>query len=384
MKILFIKEKRGKDGFEGIASYLFNVCKTLNKLNIQYLILYNSNDKYYRKLKNNNINVRLIKLPSKSPKNLFHDYLKVIKCRKEIKKIVEREKITHINLHFPHLLWYLDKSIKLPIITHQHSAFVNNERLKNFYFKDIFNPFKLLRSFYQKNKVFNFRMSNLIICPSKASKKTTELRFGADKKKILVNVYGCSEQDISKVKDIKKKLGFDKKDKIVLSVGRETKSKGVEDFCAVAKTLYKTNYKFLFLGGYKDRDYHNYLIKKYDKYVYFLGMKENIDEYFKMSDLKLFLSHREGGPIALYEAMQFRLPIIVWNTIGVNEVVKHGHNGYCCPIGNINKVTHKVRLILENEGLHKRLSSNSYDYFYKKYNFKDHVDRLLLSFSNLK
>ena len=127
--MLFIKEKRSKSGFEGIASYLFNVCKTLNKLNVQYLILYNSKDKYYKKLKKNNINVKLIKLPSKSPKNLFHNYFKVLQCRKEIKKIVEKERITHINLHFPHLLWYIDKSLKLPIITHQHGAFTDNERL---------------------------------------------------------------------------------------------------------------------------------------------------------------------------------------------------------------------------------------------------------------
>ena len=226
MKVLFIKEKRSKSGFEGIASYLFNVCKTLNKLNVQYLILYNSKDKYYKKLKNNNINVRLIKLPSKSPTNLFHDYLKVIKCRKEIKKIVEKEKITHINLHFPHLLWYLDKSIKLPIITHQHGAFINNERLKNFYFKDIFNPFKLLRSFYQKNKIFNFKRSNLVICPSKASKKSTELKFGADKKKILVNVYGCPEQDISKVKNIKKKWVLIKKIKLFFQLEERQNQKG--------------------------------------------------------------------------------------------------------------------------------------------------------------
>ena len=48
-------------------------------------------------------------------------------------------------------------------------------------------------------------------------------------------------------KNIKKDLNFNSNDKIVLCVGRETKAKGVEDFCKVADYFSREkNIKFYF------------------------------------------------------------------------------------------------------------------------------------------
>ena len=50
-------------------------------------------------------------------------------------------------------------------------------------------------------------------------------------------------------------------------------------------------------------------------------MKSNVNEYYKVADLMLFLSHRESGSTVLIESMNFGLPIVAWDTIGVNEMV---------------------------------------------------------------
>ncbi len=382
MKILFLKEKRSDSGIEGIASYLFNACSELNRLNIDYLVLYNDDDQFYKKMLENNIKVKLYKFPPNSPKNLFN-ISQVKKAQNKIYDIVQKEQITHINVHFPYLLQFVKKEWKIPVIAHWHGAFEENKPLQYFYGKDLLNPKAILNSIYRKAKLFSFKKADLVVCAGEAAKNTAMITFGVKEEEISLNMYGAPQKDISKIKDIKKDLGFNDEDKIIISVGRETKAKGVEDFCEVAKKLSDHNYKFLFLGGYRDEQYHDELVEKYGKYVQFLGMKTNIDEYYKMADLMLFLSHREAGGMVLFESMHFGLPMIVWDTVGVNELVENDYNGYCCPMKDIDYVSNKVKSILEDQNLSSNLSKNSYEAYLKKYNFKNHVERLLNSFQKL-
>jgi glycosyltransferase involved in cell wall biosynthesis len=379
LKILFLKEKRSESGIEGTASYLFNVCKELNKLNIEYLVLYNDEDQFFKKMIDNSINVQLYKFPPNSPKNLFKTS-KIRKAQNDIYNIVQREQITHINVHFPYLLQFVKNEWRLPIIAHWHGAFEKNKPLKHVYFKDLLNLRAILNSIYRKNKLFNFDKADLVICAGEAAKNTAVEKFLVDEHKISLNMYGAPEKKIDKVKNIREELKIDDAQKVIISVGRETKAKGVEDFCKVAKKLSDKNYKFLYLGGYRDENYHNYLVKKYGKYVEFLGMKINVDEYYKVADLMLFLSHRESAPTVLFEAMAFSLPMISWNTVGVNELIVNNYNGYSCPLKDIEYVVEKVSLVLDDRGVYHKLSKNSCKDFKNKYNFSLHVKKLINSF----
>tara|TARA_Y100000996_G_scaffold387917_1_gene347092 strand:- start:191 stop:1342 length:1152 start_codon:yes stop_codon:yes gene_type:complete len=368
MKILFIKEKRSDSGIEGIGTYLIRVCKRLNELNIPYLVIYNDEDDLYKIMKDNNINVRILELPPKSFKNLIQDRKKVLRTKENISKLVNDEKITHINVHFPHLLQYIDKRLKIPIIATWHGAFVENDPLKFLNLKNILNPKKILNDFYRKKYVFNFDRASHVIVPSKAAKETVIKKYGVEKSKITINPCGVEEIDQNNFLDIKKDLKFNLNDKIVLCVGRETKDKGVEDFCKVANYFSKKkDIKFIFLGGYRDKIYHDYLVKKYGKNVFFLGMRKDIYNFYKSSKLFLFLSHRESFPIVLPEAMLFGLPLLTWDIIGVNEMFENGIQGRMKKLGDINGIIKDIDEILSNNNLYNKLSIES-----KKYS-KNHL-----------
>lgn len=360
MKILFIKEKRSHSGIEGIGAYLVRVCKKLNELKIPYLVIYDDEDQLYKRMLENNVNVKIIDLPSKSFKNLIHNRKKVKETRKLISKLIHEEKITHVNVHFPHLIQYIDKDLNIPLIASWHGAFIDNSPIKLFNFKNILNPKKILNEFYRKKFVFNFDRAKHVIVPSNAAKETAINKYGIVEEKITINPYGVEQINQKNFKDIKKELNFNSDDKIVLCAGRETKDKGVEDFCKVASYFRdKNDIKFLFIGGYKDKKYHDYLEKKYGKYVHFLGMRADIYDFYNSSNLFLFLSHRESAGIVLSEAMLFGLPLVTWNIPGVNEMFIDGVQGRMKKFGDINGVIKDVDEILNNESLHKKLSSES-------------------------
>lgn len=360
MKILFIKEKRSPSGLEGIAIYLLNVCIELNRLGIGYLVLYNSRDLFFNIMVENNINVEIIDLPPSSSKNMLYKYFDVMKIRKLIQTIVVREKITIINVHFPHLLSYLKSSWGIPIYAHWHGAFVDNKSLEYFDRKSILSLPNLINNIYKKHIGFNFSKAKNIICPSEAAQNTASICFSVPLKKIKINKYGLKKINPNEHKNIKNELGFKSTDKIILSVGRETKSKGVEDFCNVAMLLKeKKNYKFVFLGGYKDKNYHEELIEKYGDVVSFMGMRTDVNNFYNSADLFLFLSHRESAGLVLAEAMFFSLPLIAWNIIGVNEMFKNARNGYLCEFSNIKEVTNNVVKVLENKELYEDFSKAS-------------------------
>ena len=76
---------------------------------------------------------------------------------------------------------------------------------------------------------------------------------------------------------------------MILSVGRISKAKGVEDFCEIAKKFKnKPNIKFIFVGPYLDRNYYKYIKNKYKNLVIFPGETVDVSSFYKISDIFLF------------------------------------------------------------------------------------------------
>ena len=122
---------------------------------------------------------------------------------------------------------------------------------------------------------------------------------------------------------------------------------------------HKTNYKFLFIGGYRDKNYHDELVANYGHCVQFMGMRQNINDFYKTADLFLFLSHRESAGLVLAEAMYFSLPLVTWDIIGVNEMFKNENNGYLCKFGNIDDIKKSLVKVLDNKEIYSKFSKES-------------------------
>ena len=115
--------------------------------------------------------------------------------------------------------------------------------------------------------------------------------FNIKRNKIKVNPYGIENYNLKKIKTILMSLTYLMIIKITLSC-RIIKDKGLKNIAKLQKKLSNKKIKFIFLGGYRDENYYQNILKKYSEYVIFPGMRTDIERFYKSSYLFLFLSHR--------------------------------------------------------------------------------------------
>ena len=378
-----MKEQRCDSGIEGIGKNIIYRCIELNRRGVYYLVIYNALDQLYDLMISNNINVMYLPFPPKSFKYILYKRPSVYKFRKKIRDIVRLHKITHIHVHNAYILDFLSKSWNIPITAHHHSSFSVNEPIRYLNLSSIWNPKVFLKKFYEKLVVFNYTKSDRIIAVSNGAKKTLIDKYCVDKKKITVVYNGITNINFNQFNDIKRELGFCEEDKIILSVGRITQSKGVEDFCEVAKSFgEKRSLKFVFVGGNICDEYSNNIKAKYSQWVTFTGIRSDILRFYKSSYIFLFLSHREACPNVVIESMSFKLPVIGWNVTGVSELITDCNNGYICPFGDIDSVHKKLRSLLSDDKEYQRISQNAY-LEKNKYTIEENTDKILDIFKKI-
>ena len=227
---MFLKEKRTESGIEGVGKNLIYRCVELNKRGIDYLVLYNGKDKLYNLMLKSGVNVKYLPFPDKTPKNILHKRYEILKFRKIIHKIIISNSINHIHVHNAYLLDFLNKRWGITITAHHHSAFFDNRLISYFNLISIINPKRLLRDVYNKLIVFNYKKADKVIAVSEDSKFSLIHKYGAKSGNIDIVYNGINDITLRRCNDLKKELGFNPSDKIVLSVGRITKAKGIEEF----------------------------------------------------------------------------------------------------------------------------------------------------------
>ncbi len=171
--------------------------------------------------------------------------------------------------------------------------------------------------------------------------------------------------------NLRKHLGFKQNQTIILCVGAIIKRKGIDLLIkSFAKYSNKYSNAVLVLVGPTNNNIENLQFYKemkklakdlnIEKYIIFTGIKDNVDEYMKASDLFVFLSRSEGFGTVLVEAMSTGLPVIALNIPGITEyIIENGINGIILYRENSNKVALAIEKVLNNRDMYKSISLNA-------------------------
>lgn len=151
--------------------------------------------------------------------------------------------------------------------------------------------------------------------------------------------------------ELRKEFGIEEND-VVLTYVAELNTGKRQDLLidAVSEIVKeKSNIKLLLVGKGKLEEEYRKKIEELgvEKNIILTGYRKDVPKIFKITDIVVSTSEREGLPINLVEALMSSLPIIVTNVRGNNELAKNNENGFI--IESKEELIKNIKILVENE-----------------------------------
>ncbi|MCH4829051.1 glycosyltransferase [Flavobacterium columnare] len=225
-----------------------------------------------------------------------------------------------VNVHlFPSLyfialaIFFIRKNERPLLVFTEHNTM--NRRIESKLFSWID---KIIYSFYKR-----------IICITNEVEDIFKKHLGGCKNRFVVIENGIDLDKINSYKpntleisNLKHELGIIEKDIIITQVSAFRDQKDQVTVINALKFL-PDNYKVIFLGTGKNIQVCKDLVRQLEleERVYFLGVKENVCDYFEISKFIVLSSHYEGLSLSSIEGMASGKPFIASNVPGLKDIV---------------------------------------------------------------
>ena len=332
-----------KGGLETVSNTILNKFKKF-KFEI-YFITYQKSS--FLKFKNSN--VKIICPNNRNSKHLSK-FQKLISCANILIKILKN-----------------DDPLNSIVFSLQNSA-ISILISKYYKYKIVVkNAAPVEALFYSKNilkqivvfifKILTYNLADRIIVNSRANKNSLS-KFILNKKKIY-KIY--NPINFSKIKLRRKK-------RQILTVSRLTYEKGIHILIKSLKRIDDKKIKLIILG---DGPYKQNLINlakslKIQNRVKFLGWVVNPNRYYAESSIFILPTFFEGFGNVLVEAMHHNLICIsTLKSGGPEEILGNGNYGFLVKRKNIDELTNKINLCLNNRKLTNNKINNAKKSLYR-------------------
>ena len=159
---------------------------------------------------------------------------------------------------------------------------------------------------------------------------------------------------------------IDKKEKIVLMVGRLIETKHQDKLIEMFAKVSPPDWKLMLVGYDHLKQQHLERLKalanklEVGHRVVFTGKQEDIEQVYLESSIFAFTSSSEGFPNVIGEAMSAGLPVVAFDCIaGPSEMITDGKDGFLVPLFNSDVFESKLADLIGNEALRESLGSNA-------------------------
>lgn len=117
------------------------------------------------------------------------------------------------------------------------------------------------------------------------------------------------------------------------------------------------------------------------EHVCYVGAKfdSDKDQIFRSADLFVFPTYYNAETFGLVnaEAMQYRLPVVSTFEGGIPDIVEDGVTGFLVPQRNVTALADKIKLLLKNEKLRKRMGEAGYRKYENEFTQEKFENRLI-------
>jgi len=219
-----------------------------------------------------------------------------------------------------------------------------------------------MRSLFQSLLREEFTRLDALIAVSNAVREDTE-RFCSNKPvHVIPNGVDCNKfyPDIINREAIRKHLGFNDKDVVVVTVGRLVPRKKMRELVQIMHDLTKKHsVKLLIVGDGPEKDKLASLSKSLgiSEHVKFTGYVSNPFDYLNASDIFSLCSVDEALGISILEAMACELPVVVKHVNGIRDILS-GNNGLPHAEDAVG-IKNNIELLITDEVLRSKLAKNN-------------------------
>lgn len=222
-------------------------------------------------------------------------------------------------------------------------------------YRENFNYFTDLNSRKRKfSRALAVKYSDFIVTITTDDQKIYESKMKSHGKLTTIhNVKPFKTEDIANT-DVK----------VVLAIGKLVKQKGFDLLLeAWSKIIqFEPNWKLQIVGGGIEEKNLNDILKdlRLEDSVDLVGRTSDVQEYYKNASIYVMSSRFEGFGFVLIEAKEFGLPIVSFDCpYGPGEVVKDGIDGLLVKPENIDDLSEKLLILMQDRELRKQYGQNA-------------------------
>lgn len=279
--------------------------------------------------------------------NFIYNPINLIK----IIPILKKYDIIHVHL-FPAQYWVAIAKIisfsKCKLVFTEHNT--TNRRMQNILFK-YFERF--IYKIYDKIICISDEINSILVNYSQLSKKKFTIVKNGINLETFINANKISWKEVSpQIQD---------SDQIIIQVAGFRPQK---DQTTTIKSLLllPTKVKLVLVGDGEKREELENLTKtlKLEDRVIFLGVRLDVPNLLKSSDISVISSHWEGMPLSVIEGMAVNIPVVASNVAGVNQLVENV--GVLFENGNENQLAEIINSLLNDRSYYNQISESCYEH----------------------
>jgi glycosyltransferase involved in cell wall biosynthesis len=209
------------------------------------------------------------------------------------------------------------------------------------------------------------RGSSSIVVVSEHLRRDLERRttLTASKMRVIHNGVDLHRFSLGRRDILRAELGLDKDAFLVCSVGNVRAAKGYDVLIEAARrTAREAPHVHFVIAGEGKGDLYRDLLKQradrgVERWVHFLGFRDDAAEVFSSCDLFLLPSTSEGFSISTIEAMASALPVVATRSGGPEEIVESGVDGLLVEPGSADSIATAVLDLALDESRRRQLSA---------------------------
>ena len=194
--------------------------------------------------------------------------------------------------------------------------------------------------------------------------------------------------------DLRSQYGISEDDLVFVFVGRLVKEKGINELVTAFKKLLESgdnesnkNFKLLLVGPF-EQELDPLLpetLKEIEENpnIITTGFQKDVRPFFAISNVLAFPSYREGFPNVVLQAGAMRLPAIVTDISGSNEIIKEGFNGTIIPLRDSESLLNAMKSMIYDNDLFNEMKQNARESIVSRFSQKVVWDAILREYQEL-